>query len=321
MAKKRKIAVIVVTILVLLTIGLIPAILVGALGYYFFLKPSEEKISKKSKKVTSSAEEKEELHAEENDPDAWNDMESELYDQVEEIFNNRKYYANQEIPKLLGKLMDCTTSEERRKSYGAVMPLMQIDLMMLSRDFTGVVFGPNGEDQPEHVAALIKDDKNARDKKFDEQVEKFWNGNGWTKIFTCGVYDSFSNMWYYALKRPFDSERFEEAKKIYNFYNAHKFCPETEEGPVEVYMYDHWEVLASFACFREDPVDEDTSAQVEDIVNKWNDLYFSDENKGQMAAGLKWLGYYKAEYMTICSMEERSPELEQRKAELALIYE
>lgn len=334
--KKRKLIVGIITVLVFFILGLIPAVLVGVIGYYVFIKPLKGNQENRMpelpkgapvKKIAPAKEAepvkeepvKEEAVSEEADSGEWTERESELNYQMEAMLNSRMYYANEKLGETFSALMESCTCKARRDVYTSVYTSLMIDLTMLKREFTGLILGEYGEENTGVINSILSKDKSVKEinAEFDQLAENFWTYSGWDKMLKCGAYTAFRNMWYYALKRPWDQTRFEKALSIYNFYNATMLTPDSGE---EVEVMDHWALLANFSCFKDDSVDEYTNEQTTNIVTGWCSCHFNDEHKEQLASGLKWLKLEKAEYAALCSMEKLKPELEQRKAELALIY-
>ena len=340
--KKRKLIVGIVTVLVLLIMGLIPAILVGAIGYFVFIKPLNDKqlnemlMTPKEKSVKADVPKQkkaapepiketvqEEVQAsettEEEDPDAWTERERQLNDQLEAIFNGRMYFAKEDLGTLCNEVMESCTSQKRKEAYALIFAKLQLDLMMLQRMFSGLILGDYGVELTENIDVFYFKDKSVKEKnaEFDKLADNFWTYDGWYKIQECGAYTAFQNMWFYALRRPLDQARFEKAKAIYNFYTATMM---SVEGGEEVEVFDHWVMLATFACFKEDAPDDIYLEQAAKLVKDWCSCHFVDEYKEQLASGLKWLKLEKAEYAALCSIDELKLELEPRKAELARVY-
>lgn len=143
------------------------------------------------------------------------------------------------------------------------------------------------------------------------------------------IYNVAKVMWYYAIKKPFNVNKFEEARDLYNKYTLFDYdndCDndydDDDDEPSEYsdkYKIGKVEEILAVIYVRKQIGGEGTVQQERKYIDSWTDAKIAEGNRTEcsiFASGLAWLELYDIELNVLRKMVQHnlqlSPDLQER---------
>lgn len=138
------------------------------------------------------------------------------------------------------------------------------------------------------------------------------------------IYNVAKVMWYYAVKKPFNVNKFEEARDLYNKYTLFDYDNDYDDDyepseNSEKYKIGKVEEILAVIYVRKQIGGEGTVQQERKYIDSWTDAKIAEGNRTEcsiFASGLAWLELYDIELNVLRKMVQHnlqlSPDLQER---------
>lgn len=139
------------------------------------------------------------------------------------------------------------------------------------------------------------------------------------------IYNVAKVMWYYAVKKPFNVNKFEEARDLYNKYTLFDYDNDYDDDDYEPsensekYKIGKVEEILAVIYVRKQIGGEGTVQQERKYIDSWTDAKIAEGNRTEcsiFASGLAWLELYDIELNVLRKMVQHnlqlSPDLQER---------
>lgn len=130
------------------------------------------------------------------------------------------------------------------------------------------------------------------------------------------IYNASKVMWYYAVKKPFNVNKFENARYLYNKYTSFYYKPSEYS---DKYKIGKVEEILAVIYVRKQIGGEGTVQQERKYIDSWTDAKIAEGNRTEcsiFASGLAWLELYDIELNVLRKMVQHnlqlSPDLQER---------